>query len=72
MLLVKFYQYVISPLTMASCRFSPTCSNYMLQALRIHGPFKGLWIGLKRISKCHPWGGSGYDPVPPKNKKHVL
>ncbi|MGY6562802.1 MAG: membrane protein insertion efficiency factor YidD [Luteibaculaceae bacterium] len=66
LLLVKVYQYVISPLTMASCRFSPTCSNYMIEALKTHGPFKGTWMGLKRIGKCHPWGGSGYDPVPPK------
>lgn len=63
-LLVKFYQKAISPLTPAACRYSPTCSQYTLTALEKHGFFKGGWMGIKRISKCHPWGGSGYDPVP--------
>ncbi|MFI2742637.1 membrane protein insertion efficiency factor YidD [Zhouia sp. PK063] len=62
--LIRFYQLFISPLTPASCRFSPTCSTYGLQALKKHGLFKGGWLTIKRISKCHPWGGSGYDPVP--------
>lgn len=62
--LVKFYQKCISPLKPASCRFSPTCSQYALEALKKYGPFKGLWLSIKRILKCHPWGGSGYDPVP--------
>ncbi len=62
--LVRFYQVVISPLKPPSCRYSPTCSQYMLEALKKHGPFKGLYLGLRRIAKCHPWGGSGYDPVP--------
>jgi uncharacterized protein len=65
--LVYFYRYAISPLTPASCRHVPTCSQYMIEALKIHGPFKGLWLGLKRISHCHPWGTHGYDPVPPKS-----
>jgi uncharacterized protein len=64
MLLVKFYQYVISPLIPASCRYTPTCSEYSMQALKKYGPFKGLWLSLKRILRCNPWGGSGYDPVP--------
>ena len=62
--LVRFYQLCISPFTPPSCRFTPTCSQYALEALRRHGPVKGLWLTLRRLSKCHPWGGSGYDPVP--------
>lgn len=62
--LVKFYQYCISPYTPPSCRFTPTCSQYAVEALRKYGPIKGSWLTLKRLSRCHPWGGSGYDPVP--------
>lgn len=62
------YQYVISPLTPGSCRHTPTCSNYAVQAIDEWGPIKGLWLGLKRLSKCHPWGTHGYDPVPKKDK----
>lgn len=47
-----------------SCRYTPSCSNYTVEAIKKHGPFKGGWLGLKRILSCHPWGGSGYDPVP--------
>lgn len=61
---VMFYRMSISPLLPPSCRFTPTCSEYAIEALRRHGPFKGLWLTAKRISRCHPWGGSGYDPVP--------
>ena len=61
---VKFYQYCISPLKPSCCRYTPTCSEYAVQALRKHGPLKGSWLALKRILSCHPWGGSGYDPVP--------
>lgn len=61
---VKFYQYCISPFTPPSCRYVPTCSQYAVEALRKHGPLKGSWLTLKRLSRCHPWGGSGYDPVP--------
>jgi len=64
---VYIYKYAISPFTPASCRHYPTCSEYALQAVKIHGPFKGIWLTTKRISRCHPWGTSGYDPVPPKN-----
>ena len=64
--LVRFYQAAISPYTPASCRYSPTCSHYSLEALQKHGLFKGGWLALKRIGSCHPWGGSGYDPVPEK------
>jgi putative membrane protein insertion efficiency factor len=66
---VYIYKYGISPLTPASCRHYPTCSEYAVQALKIHGPFKGFWLATKRISKCHPWGTHGHDPVPPKNEK---
>lgn len=65
--IVKFYKSFISPLTPATCRYTPSCSTYTLEAIRVHGPFKGFWLGLKRISSCHPWGGSGYDPVPGKS-----
>jgi putative membrane protein insertion efficiency factor len=63
-LLIKLYQYVISPILGPKCRFTPTCSNYALQAFKKYGLFKGFWLTVKRISRCHPWGGSGYDPVP--------
>ena len=63
---IRFYQIAISPLFPPACRYTPTCSQYAIEALRLHGPFKGLWLALKRIGRCHPWGGSGYDPVPPK------
>lgn len=63
---VYFYKYCISPMTPASCRYTPTCSEYAVQALKKHGPIKGFWLAAKRIGRCHPWGGSGYDPVPEK------
>ena len=62
--LVRFYQNSISPLTPPSCRYTPTCSQYALEALRKYGLLKGLWLTMKRLARCHPWGGSGYDPVP--------
>ncbi|XLS28504.1 membrane protein insertion efficiency factor YidD [Flavobacteriaceae bacterium M23B6Z8] len=62
--LVKVYQYLISPLTPATCRYSPSCSHYTLEALKKHGLLKGGKLAIKRIFSCHPWGGSGYDPVP--------
>ncbi|HOY32939.1 MAG TPA: membrane protein insertion efficiency factor YidD [Bacteroidales bacterium] len=62
--LIKFYQYVISPYFMPSCRYTPSCSAYGLEAIKKHGPFKGSWLTLKRVLSCNPWGGSGYDPVP--------
>jgi putative membrane protein insertion efficiency factor len=63
-LLIRFYQIVISPVLPASCRYAPTCSHYTLVALKKHGLFKGGYLGIKRILSCNPWGGSGYDPVP--------
>ncbi len=62
--LIRFYQIVISPLTPAACRYSPTCSQYSLEAFKKYGVLKGGWLAIKRIFSCHPWGGSGYDPVP--------
>lgn len=62
--LIRFYQVCISPLKPPTCRFTPTCSAYALEALRKHGLFKGSWLAVRRILRCHPWGGSGYDPVP--------
>ncbi|NMB50404.1 MAG: membrane protein insertion efficiency factor YidD [Bacteroidales bacterium] len=69
---VYFYRYAISPLIPPSCRYTPTCSQYTIEALKKHGPFKGSYLSAKRILSCNPWGGSGYDPVPepaPKAKK---
>ncbi|HBB48777.1 MAG TPA: membrane protein insertion efficiency factor YidD [Flavobacteriaceae bacterium] len=63
-LLIKFYQKVISPFTPATCSFTPTCSHYSVKALEKHGALRGSWLALKRIARCHPWGGSGHDPVP--------
>nr|WP_116524846.1 membrane protein insertion efficiency factor YidD [Seonamhaeicola aphaedonensis] len=62
--LIKIYQIFISPITPATCRYTPTCSHYSIEALKKYGPFKGGWLALKRIFSCHPWGGSGYDPIP--------
>ncbi len=63
-LLIRFYKLFISPITPSSCRHIPTCSTYSLEAIQKHGAINGGWLGLKRISKCHPWGTSGFDPVP--------
>lgn len=61
---IYFYKACISPMLPPSCRYTPSCSTYALEALRKHGPVKGLWLAVRRILRCHPWGGSGYDPVP--------
>lgn len=63
---VWIYRYLISPFTPASCRHYPTCSQYFIESVRVHGAFKGVVFGIRRLSKCHPWGTSGIDPVPPK------
>lgn len=62
--LIRIYQYALAPLLGKSCRFTPTCSEYGVEAFKKHGFFKGFWLTAKRISRCHPLGGSGYDPVP--------
>ncbi|MCL2132603.1 MAG: membrane protein insertion efficiency factor YidD [Lentimicrobiaceae bacterium] len=64
LLLIWLYQRTLSPLLPSSCRFVPTCSAYGIEAIKKYGPFKGGWLTLKRILSCHPWGRSGYDPVP--------
>ncbi|MEZ4875456.1 MAG: membrane protein insertion efficiency factor YidD [Flavobacteriaceae bacterium] len=69
LILIKVYQKAISPLFPSTCRYTPTCSHYAKEALEVHGLLKGGWLAIKRISSCHPWGGSGYDPVPQKEKK---
>jgi len=61
--LVKLYQYTLSPLLGPKCRYTPTCSEYALEAIRKYGPLKGGWMAMKRIASCHPWGGHGHDPV---------
>ena len=67
--LIRFYQVAISPWLGKNCRYQPTCSQYTLEALKVHGLYKGEFLGIKRILSCHPWGGSGYDPVPYKEEK---
>jgi putative membrane protein insertion efficiency factor len=61
---IRLYKFVISPVLPASCRYTPTCSSYAEQAIAKHGVLRGSWLAAKRIARCHPWGGSGYDPVP--------
>jgi putative membrane protein insertion efficiency factor len=61
---IRFYRASISPLIPATCRFVPTCSEYAITAIQRHGPLKGTCLALRRIARCHPWGGHGYDPVP--------
>jgi uncharacterized protein len=63
-MLIRFYQGAISPYLPASCRYTPTCSQYGIESIQKHGPVFGVWLTLKRLASCHPWGGSGYDPVP--------
>lgn len=71
-LLIRFYQGAISPFTPATCRYQPTCSSYSIEALQKHGIIYGGWLAIKRIASCHPWGGSGFDPVPEKQNKKEL
>ncbi len=71
-LLIRFYQKALSPLLGQSCRFQPTCSHYAIGALNEWGVFKGSWLAIKRIFRCHPWGGSGYDPWPRKNSEKAI
>ena len=67
---VKFYRYFISPLLPPSCRYTPTCSEYALEALKLHGALRGSWLALRRLGRCHPWGAHGYDPVPAPGHVH--
>lgn len=62
--LIRLYQITLSPWLGGACRYTPTCSNYGIQALEKYGAFKGSWLTIKRVLSCNPWGGSGYDPVP--------
>jgi putative membrane protein insertion efficiency factor len=64
LLVIRFYQQAVSPYLPPSCRFTPTCSEYAAQALRTHGARRGSWLALRRVLRCHPWGGTGHDPVP--------
>ena len=61
---IRVWQLTVSQVLPPTCRYSPSCSAYTIEALQRHGPVKGLWLGIKRIGRCHPWGSSGYDPVP--------
>ena len=67
--LVRLYRLLLSPWLGSNCRYQPTCSSYAIEALQVHGAIKGGWLALKRIGRCHPWGGSGYDPVPGTDEK---
>jgi len=67
-LLVRGYQIVLSPWIGQSCRFTPTCSNYAIDALKEHGALRGSWMAIRRIGRCHPWHEGGHDPVPPKDR----
>lgn len=62
---VRLYQVAVSPWTPPACRFTPTCSTYAIEALQRHGAGRGVWLTVRRLAQCHPWGGYGYDPVPP-------
>lgn len=66
--MIRFYQMAISPWTPPSCRYTPTCSAYALESLEVHGTVRGGWLALKRLASCNPWGGFGYDPVPPRHE----
>lgn len=66
---VRVYRVLLSPVLPQSCRFHPTCSEYAIDAIRGHGPARGPWLALRRIARCHPWGGQGYDPVPPAHRQ---
>ena len=69
LIIIKVYQLIISPILRSNCRFLPTCSEYAIESLKSHGLIKGIILTIKRIARCHPWGGHGYDPIPSKNLK---
>jgi putative membrane protein insertion efficiency factor len=64
LVLIRAYKLLISPLFAGACRFEPSCSDYMAEAVRMHGSVQGIWLGLRRLARCHPFGGHGIDPVP--------
>jgi putative membrane protein insertion efficiency factor len=68
--LIRAYQLILRPVLPPSCRYTPSCSHYGIEAIRVHGALRGGWLTLRRLSRCHPWGGSGYDPVPPLHHDH--
>ncbi len=68
---IRIYQWTLSPLLGDTCRYAPSCSHYTVEAIEEWGVLKGIWLGLKRIGRCHPWGSHGYDPVPPNPKKQT-
>ena len=70
-LLIRAYQRLLSPVFGPCCRFEPSCSNYMLEAIRIHGVGYGVFLGLRRVARCHPWNPGGFDPVPPLTEKPI-
>ncbi|MEX6724594.1 membrane protein insertion efficiency factor YidD [Parapedomonas caeni] len=62
----RLWQWSFSAVLPPTCRYQPSCSDYAIQAVRLHGPWRGGWLAIRRLSRCHPWGGHGYDPVPPR------
>ncbi len=70
-LLIRFYRYAVSPLLPPRCRYLPTCSEYALEAVERHGAVRGGWLAVRRIARCHPWGGAGYDPVPETHRRRA-
>lgn len=66
---IRLYRLLVSPLFPPRCRFLPTCSEYAIEAIAVHGPLRGSWLALRRLGRCHPWGGSGYDPVPSADRE---
>ena len=70
--IIKFYQFIVSPLISKNCRYLPTCSEYSIESLKLHGLLRGLFFSIKRIFKCHPFGGHGFDPIPKTKKNRIL
>jgi putative membrane protein insertion efficiency factor len=68
--LIRIYQWLISPLLPRACRFAPSCSDYAAEAIALHGAVRGGWLALRRLLRCHPWGGDGFDPVPQRRHRH--
>ena len=68
--LIRVYQWLVSPLLPRACRFAPSCSEYAAEAIALHGVARGGWLALRRLLRCHPWGGDGFDPVPQRRHRH--